>query len=108
MEFAGIRGEQERGVDVWLGDEMTEVRGYDVISFPFFVRGFCDLIERLGLLALIIRVWLFGFPLFEDRLELFFCTEKSNPLPSITHPGLQDPPLPLIWFPSLILLETGL
>ena len=102
MEFAvPDRGQEERGVDVGLGDEVAEVGGYDgglfagIVVVVVFVGGVGDggggVAWVLGI-GIFVRVRRFGFPFFEDGAQFVFAAEEPNTLPAIAHAGFQDPP----------------
>lgn len=83
VKLAGVGGDEERWVDVWLCDEMAEVGGDNIISsFLLFF------LVRFWLVGLIVRIRSFGLPFLKYRLKFFFCTEKSDSLTTVAHPGL--------------------
>lgn len=82
MEFAVLeRGEQERGVDVRLDDEVAELRCHDAVV-------------RVG--AFIGGVGSAGFPSFEDGAEVVLAAEEADAVPAVAHAGLEDPPFTVL------------
>lgn len=64
MEFAGLQGgEQQRGVDVGLDDEVAELGRHDavfLVSRGYNIVGIIVVFSSIG-------VWSIGFPFLENR-----------------------------------------
>ena len=110
MEFARVGGEKEWWMDIWLCNEMAEVRRYDVISvfISNVVFSFFEAWSRIIFIcSFAVRVWTVSFPFLENGLQLLLCAEQTDSLSTIAHTRFQNPPLTLRRFFTLILLKAG-
>jgi len=90
VEFAGLEGgEQERGVDVGLDDEVAELGRHDAVVLD---RRGCFIVGGI----FVFGVWGFGFPSVEDGAEFVLAAEETDAVPAVAHAGLEDPPLTVL------------